>query len=95
MIDLTKVQLCANTYVDGVLDDGRFVEFKVKIPNNLDKLVRLIVAMANSNGGLIIFGVDERTMSVIGILGNCESHKQKIATEIKRLSIGVTYTLIT
>ena len=95
MIDLTKVQLCANPYVDGVLDDGRFVEFKVKIPNNLDKLVRLIVAMANSNGGLIIFGVDERTMSVIGILGNCESHKQKIATEIKRLSIGITYTLIT
>ena len=95
MIDLTKVQLCANTYVDGVLDDGRFVEFKVKIPNNLDKLVRLIIAIANSNGGLIIVGVDERTMTVIGILGNSESHKQKIATEIKRLSIGVTYTLIT
>lgn len=95
MIDLRKVRPCASYYVDGVLDDGRLVEFKVQIPNNLDKLIHLIVAMANTTGGLIIFGVDERTMSVVGILGDNEYLIHKIATEIERLSIGITYSLIT
>lgn len=94
MIDLKKVQPCANNYVDGVLDDGKLVEFKVKIPNSMDKLMHLIVAMANTNGGLIIFGVDERTMSVVGILGDYEQQMHKIATGIKRLSVGITYSLI-
>lgn len=94
MIDLKKVRLCANHYVDGVLDDGKLVELKVKIPNNMDKLMHLIVAMANTNGGLIIFGVDERTMSVVGILGDYEQQMHKIATGIKRLSVGITYSLI-
>lgn len=94
MIDLKKVRLCANHYVDGVLDDGKLVEFKVKIPNNMDKLMHLIVAMANTNGGLIIFGVDERTMSVVGLLGDYEQQMHKIATGIKRLSVGITYSLI-
>ena len=95
MLDLRKVRPCASYYVDGVLDDGRLVEFKVQIPNNLDKLIHLIVAMANTTGGLIIFGVDERTMSVVGILGDNEYLIHKIATEIERLSIGITYSLIT
>lgn len=94
MIDLKKVRPCANNYVDGVLDDGKLVEFKVKIPNSMDKLIHLIVAMANTNGGLIIFGVDERTMSVVGILGDYEQQMHKIATGIKRLSVGITYSLI-
>ena len=95
MIDLKKVRPCASHYVDGVLDDGRFVEFKVHIPNNWDKLIHLIVAMANTNGGIIIFGVDDRTMSVVGILGDNEYMIHKIVTEIERLSIGITYSLIT
>lgn len=94
MIDLKKVRLCANHYVDGVLDDGKLVEFKVKIPNNMDKLMHLIVAMANTNGGLIIFGVDERTMSIVGILGDYEQQMHKIATGIDKLSVGIKYSLI-
>ena len=94
MIDINKVRPCANHYVDGMLDDGRLVEFKVKIPNKLDKLIHLIVAMANANGGLIVFGVDERTMSVVGILGDYEQQMHKITTEIKKLSVGITYSLI-
>lgn len=95
MIDLNKVQPCKSHYIDGQLDDGRLVEFKQKVPNDISKLIPLIVAMANANGGLIIFGVDKRTMSVIGILGDYEQQKFKIATEIERLSIGITYSLIT
>lgn len=92
MIDLKKVRPCADHCVDGVLDDGKLVEFKVKIPNIMDKLMHLIVAMANTNGGLIIFGVDERT--IVGILGDYEQQMHKIDTGIKRLSVGITYSLI-
>lgn len=64
MINLDKVRPCTNKYVDGQLDDGRLVEFKVNRPHSLVKLIPLIVAMANGDGGLILFGVDEKTMSV-------------------------------
>lgn len=56
MIDLTKLHLCKNDYVDGELEDGRLVEFKTKIPSKFDDLIRQSVAMANSVGGFIIFG---------------------------------------
>ena len=39
MIDLKQVRPCQNRYVDGELDDGRLVEFKINIPRNFDNLV--------------------------------------------------------
>lgn len=93
MIDLNKVRSCANKYVDGQLDDGRLVEFKVSIPYNMDKLVHLIVAMANTDGGLIIFGIEDRTKSVVGIQGDYQWLINNLLTTVKRLSIGITFSL--
>lgn len=94
MIDFKKVRPCTNPYVDGTLDDGRLVEFKLKIPNSMDILMHLIVAMANTNGGIIIFGVDERTMSIVGVMGDYKQQMHEIATGIKKLSVGINYLLI-
>lgn len=53
MIDFKKIRPCNNKYVDGELEDGKFVELKANIPRNLEALIRQIVAMANSVGGLL------------------------------------------
>lgn len=94
MIDLKQVRPCHNRYVDGVLDDGRLVEFKIYIPRNFDNLVRQVVAMANSVGGLIIFGVDERTLSIVGIHGDNHQLINDFELAIQSLSLGITYSII-
>ena len=94
MINLKLVCLCQKGHVDGKLKDGRFVEFKINIPSTFDDLVRQIVAMANSVGGLIIFGVDKRTLSVVGI--HSSKYQQLICEldeAIEKLSLGITYSI--
>ncbi len=93
MKELKEVRPFIGKYVDGQLDDGRLVEFKTRIPHNWDKLMPLIVAMANADGGLILFGFDERTMSVVGIPDFNQQLVNNIETAIKTLSIGVSYLL--
>ena len=93
MIDLKRIRPSNNRYVDGELEDGRFVEFKANIPRHFDNLVKNIVAMANTVGGLIIFGVDERTLSVVGIHNDYQQLIMNLELAIKRLSIGVTYLI--
>lgn len=92
MIDLKQVRPCQNRYVDGELDDGRLVEFMINIPRNFDNLVRQVVAMANSVGGLIIFGVDERTLSIVGIHGDNHQLINDFELAIQNLSLGITYS---
>ena len=93
MINLKDVHPSANKYIDGQLDDGRLVEFKINVPHNMDMLAHIIVAMANTSGGLILFGIDERSMSVVGIQGNLEHLICKITQAINKFSIGITYSL--
>jgi hypothetical protein len=93
MINLKEIRLYPNRYVDGQLDDGRLVEFKTKIPHQLDNLIRIIVAMANTAGGFIIFGVDERTLSVVGTGENINQQISHLETAIKKLSLGVNFLL--
>lgn len=93
MIDFNEVHPCQNRHVDGVLEDGRLVEFKISIPRNYDSLVRQVVAMANTVGGVIIFGIDERTQSVIGIHGDYNQLINDLELAIKRLSLGISYSI--
>lgn len=93
MIDLTKLHLCKNGHVDGELEDGRLVEFKTKIPSKFDDLIRQSVAMANSVGGFIIFGVNGRTLSVVGIRGDYEALINRFKLSISLLSLGVSYDI--
>ena len=43
------------------------VEYKVTVPNNSEKYMKTVVAYANGRGGKIIFGVDDKTLEVIGM----------------------------
>ena len=93
MIDIKKIRPCKNGYVDGELEDGRLVEFKTNIPRKFDNLIRQVVAMANTVGGFIIFGVDEKTLSVVGIDGDYDSLISDIELSIRKLSLGIYYQI--
>ena len=93
MIDFNRIRPCPNKYVDGQLEDGRLVEFKTNIPHNLDRLVPTMVAMANTNGGLIIFGFEKITSSIVGLQGNFNQHIRNLEQTIERLSLGIAYSL--
>lgn len=43
------------------------VEYKVEIPPNSDKYMKTVVAFANGRGGHIIFGIDDKSLKVVGI----------------------------
>lgn len=94
MIDLKKIRPCKNGYVDGELEDGRLVEFKTYIPRKFDNLIRQAVAMANTVGGFIIFGVDEKTLSIVGIGGEYTSLISDLELSIRKLSLGIGYQII-
>jgi len=43
------------------------VEYKVAIPSNSEKYMKTVVAYANGRGGRIVFGVDDKTLKVVGM----------------------------
>lgn len=91
MIDLKSLKQCPYQDVDGQLEDGRLVEIKGNVPYNTDYLIRLIVAMSNSVGGLMIFGLNERTLEVKGVEDSYEDTRTKLVKTITSLSVGVDY----
>ena len=47
--------------------ESKNVEFKVTLPKDLEKYTKTIVAFANTQGGKLIFGVNDKTRKVTGI----------------------------
>jgi predicted HTH transcriptional regulator len=50
-----------------VRGESRNVEFKMTIPKESEKYTKSVVAFANSQGGKLVFGVDDKTRKVVGI----------------------------
>ena len=47
--------------------ESKNVEYKVAVPGNSEKYMKTVVAYANGQGGRIIFGVDDKTLKVVGM----------------------------
>lgn len=47
--------------------ESKKVEYKAALPQNSEKYMKTVIAYANGGGGKIIFGIDDRTLEVIGI----------------------------
>lgn len=90
MIDIKKLKPFPCPHVDGQLEDGRLVEMKTNLPYNTDNIMHLIVAMSNSTGGLIIFGVDDR-MTVVGVKKSYKEVISILEQAINKYSIGIRY----
>lgn len=42
-------------------------EFKVEVPKKSEKYIKSVVAFANTAGGKIIIGVDDKTHEIVGV----------------------------
>lgn len=47
--------------------ESKNVEFKVQRPKDSFKYMKSVIAFSNSGGGTIVFGIDDKTLAVIGI----------------------------
>ena len=43
------------------------IEYKVEMPKKSEKYMKTVVAFANGRGGLIVFGVDDKTLNIVGM----------------------------
>ena len=47
--------------------ESKNVEYKVAVPGKSEKYMKTVVAFANGNGGKIVFGIDDKTLEVVGM----------------------------
>ena len=43
------------------------IEYKVEMPKKSEKCMKTVVAFANGRGGRIVFGVDDKTLNIVGM----------------------------
>lgn len=47
--------------------ESKRVEYKVAVPESSEKYMKTVVAFANTQGGRLVFGVDDKTLDVVGM----------------------------
>ncbi|MDD3350278.1 MAG: ATP-binding protein [Eubacteriales bacterium] len=47
--------------------ESQSVEYKIDVPSNSEKYMKTVIAYANGRGGRIVFGIDDKTLQVVGI----------------------------
>ncbi len=47
--------------------ESKNVEYKVTVPEKSEKYMKTVVAFANSGGGRIVFGIDDKTLEIVGM----------------------------
>ena len=68
------------------------VEYKVAVPKDSAKYMKTVVAYANGRGGKIIFGVDDKTLEVVGM--DTDSIFQTIDAITNAISDGCEPTIL-
>ena len=47
--------------------ESKNIEYKVAVPEKNEKYMKTVVAFANGVGGKIIFGIDDKTLEIVGM----------------------------
>ena len=47
--------------------ESKNVEYKVTVPEKSEKYMKTVVAFANGRGGKIVFGIDDKTLDIVGM----------------------------
>ena len=47
--------------------ESKNIEYKVTVPDKSEKYMKTVVAFANGSGGRIVFGIDDKTLRVVGM----------------------------
>lgn len=65
--------------------EGETTEFKVQVPDSKEssKLTKTVAAFANGAGGIVIVGAEDNTGKIVGVKGNVEQEKVRLAQMIR------------
>ena len=47
--------------------ESKNIEYKVTVPDKNEKYMKTVVAFANGRGGRIVFGIDDKTLEIVGM----------------------------
>ena len=47
--------------------ESKNIEYKITLPDKSEKYMKTIVAFANTQGGKLIVGVDDKTHQIVGV----------------------------
>ncbi len=47
--------------------ESKNIEYKVAVPEKSEKYMKTVVAFANGRGGKIVFGIDDKTLDIVGM----------------------------
>lgn len=47
--------------------ESKNIEYKVTVPDKSEKYMKTVVAFANGRGGRIVFGIDDKTLEIVGM----------------------------
>ena len=47
--------------------ESKNIEYKVAVPDKSEKYMKNVVAFANGRGGKIVFGIEDKTLEVVGM----------------------------
>lgn len=47
--------------------ESKNIEYKVAVPKKSEKYMKTVVAFDNGNGGKIVFGIDDKTLEIVGM----------------------------
>lgn len=64
--------------------ESKNVEFKVQRPKDSAKYMKTVVAFSNGEGGMIVFGIDDKTREVVGI------PKEIVFSEIDAITAAIS-----
>lgn len=78
---------------DGILPDGKVVEFKTNIPQDHSIIGKSIVAIVNYGGGYLIYGVRETNsgLDVVGVVYNQLGFMALLSRTVRELTTGIHY----
>lgn len=89
--------------------ESKNIEYKITLPDKSEKYMKTVIAFANTQGGKLIIGIDDKTHEVVGVNDEClfetmdsianavsDSCKPQIIPEIESLTIeGKTVIIAT
>ena len=47
--------------------ENKNIEFKKELPDKSNKYIKTVIAFANTSGGRIVFGVEDKTREIVGV----------------------------
>ena len=67
------------------------IEYKVEMPKKSEKYMKTVVAFANGRGGRIVFGVDDKTLNIVGMNPDTIFRQWKLLQMLFQIAVSLKF----